>query len=83
MKTTKEWRFGKLWREEIIHEVKKRVIISFSVPRRHRINKLIVALLDEGKFNKRHKIPNETDMYVYLKNEGNQKRMAAMAIHLA
>ena len=61
--------------------MKKRVIISLAVPRRHRINKLMFVLLDEGKFHKRHKIPNEIDMYVYvyLKNEGNQRKIAAMA----
>ena len=78
MKTTNEWKFGKLWSEEITYQVKKRVIISFAVPRLQRVNKLIVALLDEGKF-KSNKIPNEIDMYVYLKSEGNRKKMAAMA----
>ena len=58
--------------------MKKRVIISFAVPRLQRVNKLIVVLLDEGKF-KWNKIPNEIDMYVYLKSEGNRKKMAAMA----
>lgn len=78
MKTTNEWKFGKLWSEEITYQVKKRVIISFTVPRLQRVNKLIVALLDEGK-SKWNKIPNEMDMYVHLKSEGNQKKMAAMA----
>ncbi len=78
MKTSKEWKFGKLSREEITYGMKKRVIISFAVPRIQRINKLIVALLDEGKF-KWNKIPNEIDMYVYLKSEGNRKKMAAVA----
>ena len=61
--------------KKIIYPVKKKIIISFSVPRRRRINKLWVALLDEGIL-KQQEIPHKTDMYVYLKKEQNQKKMA-------
>ena len=35
-------------KENVIYKVKKRVVISFAVPRRKRINKLCMTLLDEG-----------------------------------
>ena len=74
MKCTSIRKPWKIKKEKITYPVKKRVIISFSVPRRRRINKLWVALLDEGTI-KQQDIPHETDMYVYLKKERNQEKM--------